>query len=296
MATMCIIIKKIGNKLILNKVKSGIFKIDEFFFHGYIKGFYSRYLAYRGKAYKLTNDLYFPPHTSSNKNVRLGPEGELLAIGGDLTPERMIYAFKQGIYQISFKNEPILWWTSDIRCVFFPKKLHISKKMQEVIRSNKFHVTVDKAFYDVISGCSESRKDFTWLTPERIASSFQLYELGVSHSVEVWQDEKLVGGLFGVAFGSYFYIESMFTRVNHTSKLALLALTIRLGEMNFPMIDFGLWPTEHAKSMGAVIIPRDEFLGILDQSVQTSDVVQEWGTLFDNWDFRSAVKNYIPEI
>lgn len=277
----------------LNKVKSGVLKIDELVFKGHIKAFHSRNLAYRGKAYKLTKDLYFPPHTSSNKNVRLGPEGELLAIGGDLTPERMLYAFKNGIYQISFKNEPILWWTSDIRCVFFPKKLHISKKMQEVIKSNKFHLTVDKAFSDVLNGCSESRN--TWLTPERKGACEALYRLGNAHSVEVWQDDKLVGGLYGIVFGSYFYIESMFTRVNHTSKLALIALTIRLGEMNFPMVDFGIWPTEHSKSLGAVIIPREEFLGILNQSVETPDIVKEWGELFDNWDFRSAVKNYVPE-
>lgn len=279
--------------MLLNKIKSGIFKIDELVFKGHIKAFYSRNLAFRGKAYVLSEDLYFPPHTSSNKNVRMGPEGELLAIGGDLTPERMIYAFKNGIYQISFKDQPILWWTSEIRCVFFPKKLHISKKMQEVIKSNKFGLTVDKAFHDVLIGCSESRN--TWLTSERMTASLELYKLGVAHSVEVWQDGKLVGGLFGVAFGSYFYIESMFTRMNHTSKLALIALCIRLGEMNFPMVDFGIWPTDHAKSMGAIIIPIEEFLGRLNQSVETPDIVKEWGELFENWDFRSAVKNYVPE-
>lgn len=281
--------------MILVKVKSGILKIDKLFFKGYFKAFSSRYLTYRGKAYVLTKDLYFPPHTSSNKSVRLGPEGELLAIGGDLTPERMVHAFKNGIYQISFQDQPILWWTSEIRCVFFPKKLHISKKMQEVIKSNKFHMTADKAFHDVISGCCESRKDFTWITPERMASSLKLHELGFAHSVEVWQDDELVGGLFGIAFGSYFYIESMFTQVSHTSKLALIALTIRLGEMNFPMVDFGIWPTEHAKSLGAVIISRGEFLGILDQSAQNHDVVEKWGDLFEDWDFRSAVKNHGSE-
>ncbi len=281
--------------MILVKIKSGILKLDELLFKGKIKTFHSHYLTYRGKAYVLTEDLYFPPHTSSNKSVRLGPEGELLAIGGDLTPERMVHAFKNGIYQISFKHQPILWWTSEIRCVFFPKKLHISKKMQEVIKSNKFHMTVDKTFHDVVSACSESRKDFTWITPKRMASSFKLHELGFAHSIEVWKDEELVGGLFGIAFGSYFYIESMFTRVSHTSKLALIALTIRLGEMNFPMLDFGIWPTEHAKSLGAVIISRDEFLGMLDQSAKSQDAVEKWGDLFENWDFRSAVKNHKSE-
>lgn len=285
-----------GTNMTMTKVKLVISKIDDFFFQGRVKAFYSRYLAYRGKAYMLNKDLYFPSHTSSNKNVRLGPAGELLAIGGDLSPERMVYAFKKGIYQISFRDQPILWWTSEIRCVFYPQNLHISKKMYEVIKSNKFHLSVDKAFNDVVNACSDSRKEFTWLTPERMTSSFQLHELGYAHSIEVWQDEKLVGGLFGIAFGSYFYIESMFTRVNHTSKLALIALTIRLGEMDFPMVDFGIWPTEHAASLGAVNISRDKFLETLDQSAQTHDIVKDWGVLFENWDFRSAVKYHVNEM
>ena len=276
--------------MILVKIRSAIVKLDKLFFKGQIQAFRLRYLKYRKKAYVLTEELYFPPHTSSNKSVRLGPEGELLAIGGDLTPERMVHAFKNGIYQISFKDEPILWWTSKIHCVLFLENMHISKDVRKFIVKENFRLTVDKAYHDVVRACSESRD--TWLTPERMASSFELHELGFTHSVEVWQDEKLIGGLFGIALGSSFYGESMFARVKNSSKVAFTALCIRLEEMNFSICDCGIWPTDHLKSLGAVIIPRDEFLGVLDQSVQTHDVVENWGNLFENWDFRSAVKNY----
>jgi len=277
--------------LILAKIKLKILQIDELFFKGYIKAFHSRYFAYRGKAYVLTKDLYFPPHTSSNKSVRLGPEGELLAIGGDLTPERMVYAFKNGIYQISFKDQPILWWTSEIHCVLFLENIHISNDVQKFIKKENFRLTVDKAYYDVVKACSESRN--SWLTPERMASSFELHELGFTHSVEVWQGEKLVGGLFGIALGSSFYGESMFARVKNSSKVAFTALCIRLKEMNYLICDCGIWPTDHLKSFGADIIPRDEFLGILDQSVKTPNIDKDWENLFEDWDFKSAIKNYV---
>ena len=198
-----------------------------------------------------------------------------------------------------FNDQLFLRWTSEIRCVFFPKDIHISKKMHEVKKSKsqkvkKFHLTAyNKAYHDVVRACSESRKDFTWLTSERMASSFELHELGFAHSVEVWQDEKLIGGLFGISFGSFFYPESMFARVKSSSKVAFTALCIRLKEMNYSILDCGIWPTDHLKSLGAVIISRDEFLEILDQNVQTPDIVEDWRELFENWDFSLAVENFI---
>lgn len=279
----------------VRKVKMGILKMDENVFKGKLNKFYSRNFKYRGKAYVLTKDLYFPPHTDANKSVRMGPAGELLAIGGDLTPDRVMHAYKNGIYPMFFEDQPKLWWTSEIRCVLYPKDIHISKRVQQVIKSNKFNLTVDKSFYDVISACSELRKDNTWLTPERMISCNELHELGFGHSVEVWQGEKLVGGLFGIAFGSYVYIESMFARVDHTSKLAFIALTLRLGEMNYPMIDCGFWLTDHMKNLGVACISRDEFLKILDQGVQIPDSVEAWGDLFENWDFGLAVKSFVSQ-
>lgn len=191
----------------LNKVKSGLVSVDNRIFKGRLKAFYSRDLKYRGKAYVLTKDLFFPPHSASNKNVKMGPSGELLAIGGDLEPERLIHARKNGIDVEALSGRPILWWTSTERCVIFPENIHIAKNMRQLIRKNNgFRLSVDQAFYDVVIGCSESRGDYTWLTPEYMSACYKLHELGMAHSVEVWLDENLVGGLFGVAFGAYIYI------------------------------------------------------------------------------------------
>lgn len=273
--------------------KSQLLKIDKRFFKGIIKSFYMRHIKYKGKACLLTKELYFPPHTSSNKNIRMGPADQLLAIGGDLSPERIILAFKSGIYPASSINQPILWWTSEIRCVLFPYHLHISKVMWRLIKHNSFRLTVDKAFYDVINACTESREDYTWLTPERRKSCCTLHDLGYKHSIEVWQDENLVAGLFGFTIGSYFYISSMFTRINHASKFAMIALTIRLEELNFTMLDCGTWPTDHLNSMGVVIIDRDEFLELLDQSINAPDIIENWEDIFENWDFCQAVRNHL---
>jgi leucyl/phenylalanyl-tRNA--protein transferase len=282
--------------MLKQKVKQGLNGIDESLFQGKLMKLYSQHIKYRGKAYVLTEDLFFPPHTSANKNVRYGPAGELLAVGGDLSPERMIEAYKNGIRPASFKDEPFLWWTSEIRCVLYPKDIHISKSMQRVIRKNNFCLTVDKAFQEVVRSCSEIRKDYTWLTPERIAATCKLHELGIAHSVEVWQDEKLVGGFFGVAFGSYVQVESMFSRVDNASKFADIAFTLRLGELNCLPIDCGIWPTDHQIGMGTIIIPRDEFLKILEQTWQEPALVTNWENLFVNWDFIQAVKNHLSRI
>jgi leucyl/phenylalanyl-tRNA--protein transferase len=277
---------------VLKKIKFLLITMDKRFFKGIFKAFYTRHLQYRGKAYCLTNELYFPPHTSSNKNIRIGPAGELLAIGGDLTPERIIYAFKNGIYPSSLINQPILWWTSEIRCVLFPDQVHISKVMWRLIKHNSFYLTVDRAFIDVVNGCTESRENYTWLTPERRKSCCVLHDLGYKHSIEVWYNKKLVAGLFGFAFGSYFHISSMFTRINHASKFAMIALAIRLEELNYAILDCGTWPTDHLKSMGAVIIDRDQFLELLDQSIKAPEVIEDWESLFEDWDFCQAVKNH----
>lgn len=276
-----------------NKVKQGLMKIDKHFFNGNCKKIYFRNFKYKGKACTLTSELYFPPHTASNKRIRLGPAGELLAVGGDLSTERMMLAYKNGICPLFFDDQPILWWTSEIRCVLFPEDIHISKEMLRVIKSSKYHLTVDRVFHEVVYACAESRSDYTWLTPERMKASFDLHELGFAHSVEVWEDDKLAGGLFFVSFGSCYIGDSMFARVKHASKFAFLALSLRLREMNYTIQDCGIWPTDHLQSMGAVIISRDEFLGILDESAEKPDIVKDWRDLFENWDFILAAKDYL---
>jgi leucyl/phenylalanyl-tRNA--protein transferase len=280
-----------GARMILDIIKSCFIKADKCLFKEYIMGFYLRNLKYRGKALKLNDTIDFPPHTSANKNVKLGPVGELLAIGGDQSPERMMNAYKNGIWPCSFKNEPLLWWTSEIRCVIFPENIHISKVVKRLIKQNNFELTVDKAFDEVIKGCCEDREDCTWLRPEQIVASAKLHELDFAHSLEVWRDEKLIAGLFGISFGSYFYVESKFTRVNHASKAAMIALAIRLEELSFTMIDCGIWPTNHLEKMGAVIIPRDIFLEKLNHCVQMPDV-DEWESLYEQWNFVEAIKKH----
>ena len=277
----------------LSKLKSQLLKMDKCLLNGKVKSCYSRNLQYRGKAYLLTKELYFPPYSAANKNVRMGPFAELLAVGGDLTPERIIFAFKNGIYPSSLIDQPILWWTSEIRCVLFPEHIHISKVMWRLIKHNNFQLSVDQAFCDVVNACAEAREDFTWLTPDRRKSCCALHDLGYKHSVEVWQDEKLVAGLFGFTLGSYFYISSMFTRVNHASKFAMIALALRLEESNFTMLDCGTWPTDHLKSMGATIITRDEFLKFLGESILNPSPITDWNALFYKWDFCQTVKNHL---
>lgn len=279
----------------LKKLKSQLLKFDNRFLNGKIKSFYTHHIQYKGKAYFLTKELYFPPHTSSNKNICMGPADQLLAVGGDLTPKRIILAFKSGIYPSSVIGQPNLWWTSEIRCVLFTNHIHVSKIMWRLIKHNTFRLTVDKAFYDVVNACAESREDYTWLTPDRRKSCCTLHDLGYKHSIEIWQDENLIAGLFGFSLGSYFYISSMFTRVNHASKFAMIALTIRLEELNVTMLDCGTWPTDHLKSMGAVIIDRDDFLKLLDQSINAPDIIDNWEDLFKNWDFCQAVRNHLAK-
>lgn len=278
--------------MLLGKLKSCFIKVDKCFLGERFMAFYLRNLKYKGKAYSLNDNLYFPPHTSANKNIRLGPVGELLAVGGDLSPERLIDAYKNGVCQCSFRNEPLLWWTSEVRCVIFPKDIHISKVARRLIKQGNFELTVDKAFSAVLEGCIEGRENCTWITPERIAASAKLHELGLAHSIEVWREEKLIAGLFGISMGSYFYASSKFARVNHASKVVMIALAIRLEELQYSMLDCGIWPTDHLKEMGAVNIPRDEFLKRLDQSVEMPDIVDKWEELFLNWNLVEAIKNH----
>lgn len=279
----------------LKKVKSGILKIDMLFLKGNIRACHSRYFKYRGKAYKLTKDIYFPPHIASNSNVRMGPSGELLAIGGDLSSERIIYAFKNGIYPMFFKNDPILWWTSNTRCILYLEKLHIGRDVKKFLKNQKFNLTTDTAFEDVVNACSELRKGDTWLTSERIDASIKLHESGFAHSVEIWINNNLIGGLFGILIGSYFYLESMFMRIDHSSKVAFIALSLRLKELDFFMIDLGIWPTDNLLNYGAEVINRDEYLKLVNKSISMLDTSIEWGELFENWDLKRAVEKHLME-
>lgn len=211
-------------------------------------------------------DLSFPP-------AHLAPPEGLLALGGDLSPERLLLAYQQGIFPWFNEDEPILWWSPDPRFVLFPSELKVSKSMRPYFNQGKFAVSFDTCFEAVMKSCGEvNRKgqDGTWITPEMLDAYTQLHRMGVAHSVEVWQDQDLVGGLYGIALGKVFFGESMFARVSNASKFGFISLVRQLSLRGFQLIDCQQ-QTRHLGSLGARPIARQEFLQILARFAQTSD-------------------------
>jgi len=199
-------------------------------------------------------ERHFPP---VNRGLR-DPDG-LLAVGGDLRPERLVKAYEQGIFPW-FQEPPILWWSPSTRMVLHPEELHVSRSMRKLLRSGHYHVTLDTAFAKVIAHCAQIREVYpgTWITPEMQTSYCQLHALSVAHSVEVWQEGELVGGLYGIAMGQLFFGESMFSLRSNASKTALVWLTRQLQAWHFQIIDCQV-PSEHLYSLGAREMPRGEF-------------------------------------
>lgn len=184
----------------------------------------------------------------------------LLAIGGDLEPERLILAYKSGIFPWFDNDKFIMWWSPDPRFVLFPDKLKISKSMKSVLRNKDFNVTFNKAFQSVINECSKANRpgqSGTWITKNMIKAYVHLHKLGYANSVEVWEQNELVGGLYGVDVGNKVFCgESMFSKVNNASKLALIKL---IQSSNYKLIDCQVY-TSHLKSLGAEEISRELFL------------------------------------
>ena len=193
------------------------------------------------------------------------PNG-LLAVGGDLTPTRLRNAYRRGIFPWFNPGDPILWWSPDPRTVLFPRHLRISRSLAKRLRRQPFTVTLDRAFSRVIRGCATPREPQggTWLIPEMIAAYEALHRRGLAHSVEVWQGRDLAGGLYGVAIGRAFFGESMFSRITDASKVALVHLCQQLEGWNFGLVDCQMH-TDHLMRMGAVDLPRAEFIGLLDR-------------------------------
>jgi leucyl/phenylalanyl-tRNA--protein transferase len=205
--------------------------------------------------FQLDERLVFP------KPELAEPDG-LLALGGDLSPERLLLAYQHGIFPWYSQETPILWYAPHERFVLYPNELRVSKSMRQVLRSGRFKVTVNTAFADVINACSmvpREGQDGTWITDDMKAAYINLHQLGHAHSCEVWLDNELVGGLYGVQVGRVFCGESMFSKVSNASKTALIALC-RSGL--YDLIDCQLH-TEHLESMGAQFITREAYLHIL---------------------------------
>lgn len=192
------------------------------------------------------------------------PEG-LLAAGGNLEPETLLQAYYSGIFPWYSTGQPILWWSPDPRCVIEPASLHVSRSLARTLRRHPWRFTVNEAFPEVIHHCAAARADTdgTWITPEMIHAYTRLHHSGAAHSVEVWLDGTLVGGLYGVRVGALFCGESMFSLVTDASKLALRYLCRLSGEAGVQLIDCQL-PTPHLLSLGAMTLPRIDFLARLE--------------------------------
>ncbi len=191
------------------------------------------------------------------------PNG-LLAVGGCLSPERLLHAYSNGIFPWYDDSTPICWWSPDPRTVLYPERLKVSRILRKVIRSGRYTVSLDQAFPAVIEGCSAPRPqtDATWIVPEMRSAYGRLHQLGFAHSVETWQNGQLVGGLYGVALGRVFFGESMFSRASDASKVALACLCAHLRRWRFPIIDCQL-PTDHLYRLGAEDVSRQRFLQLL---------------------------------
>jgi len=187
------------------------------------------------------------------------PDG-LLAIGGDLAPERLLAAYRRGIFPWYEAGQPILWWSPDPRAVLLPGALHVSRSLRRTLRSDRFRVSVDLAFADVVAACASTRAATgTWITPEMQAAYQTLHELGHAHAIETWHGPELVGGLYGIALGGVFFGESMFSVETDASKVALVHLVRLMEQRGMGLIDCQV-ATGHLASLGSQLVPRGEFL------------------------------------
>ena len=208
------------------------------------------------------------------------PDG-LLAVGGSLSINRIICAYLQGIFPWYSDDEPILWWAPSQRLVLFPEALKISRSLAKTIRKQKFSITMDNHFQQVIEACAAPRdnQDGTWITSDMQAAYYKLHQHRLAHSVEVWYEGRLVAGLYGIALGKVFFGESMFTLMTDASKVAFVHLVKQLQIWGYELIDCQVY-TRHLESLGAVEIPRIEFGNLLDCLCTQEGKIGKWE--FDN--------------
>lgn len=221
--------------------------------------------------------VMFPP-----TNLALTEPNGLLAVGGDLTPEWLLQAYSNGIFPWFNPGEPILWWTPNPRSVLFIDSLKIKRSLRKTIQKLEWDesltVTLDQNFSDVMQACAtvpREGQDGTWISPEMLAAYQSLHQSGHAHSVEVWQDGQLVGGLYGIAIGKMFFGESMFSKVSDSSKIALVALAMQLKAWGFKLIDTQV-ETPHLNSLGACTISRVEFEELIQQQINQPFKPQKW--------------------
>lgn len=222
--------------------------------------------------YLLNDELVFPdPHDGSEEGI--------LAVGGDLSVDRLLLAYEMGIFPWFSPPDPILWWSPDPRCVLLLDELKISKSMRNVLNQGKYKVTMDQSFQDVVLACQTAprKEDGTWITEDIISSYKALHDLGLAHSVEVWEGDELVGGLYGVSLGSMFFGESMFARKSNASKVGFISLVKLLRTKGFEMIDCQVY-NEHLGSLGAKDISRIAFHSHLETALTSPTLKGNWGS------------------
>ena len=213
--------------------------------------------------YKLTKELYFP-------NVETAHSSGIVASGGDLSPERLILAYKSGIFPWFEDGEEITWFAPEERMVLFLNHLKTSKSTRNLINRNIFKTTFNTAFEAVIANCQQIKRNGqlgTWITDDMLEAYLKLHEMGYAKSVEVWQDNELVGGLYGIDLGHIFCGESMFSKVSNASKMAFIALTQKLKSENYQLIDCQVY-NDYLAQLGAEEIPRDLFMQILNKQLK----------------------------
>jgi leucyl/phenylalanyl-tRNA---protein transferase len=198
--------------------------------------------------------------------AHLGDESGLVGVGGNLKPETLLMAYRCGVFPWFSEGDPILWFSPEPRGIIPLEAVHVSKRLQRTIRQNKFQVTVNRQFRDVMMACGENREDGTWVTDSMIDAFCELHRLGHAHSVEVWQNQELVGGTYGVGIAGLFAAESMFHRITDASKVALVYLIERLKKNRFSLLDIQM-VSNHTATFGAVDIERNDYLGLLQQAL-----------------------------
>lgn len=221
--------------------------------------------------FRLSAELIFPPPS-------LAREDGLLAVGGDLSEERLLLAYRQGIFPWYSPGDPLLWWAPSPRLILLPEEFHLARRLAREIRKGTFTVTMDRAFPEVITACAaprEAKGPGTWITTEMREAYCRLHDDGYAHSVECWQGDELAGGLYGVSLGTVFFGESMFSRVSNGSKVALAALCRQLAAWGFEMIDCQM-KTAHLERLGAREIPGSEFYERLARCVREPTRRGKW--------------------
>ncbi len=221
--------------------------------------------------YLLGSDLVFPP-------PRLANEDGVVAVGGDCSPERLLLAYRHGIFPWPVEGFPLLWFSPDPRCVLPPDEVHVARSLRKELRKTSLRVTTDQAFGRVIDLCAAVARPGqtgTWITPELREGYVELHARGFAHSVEAWDGEDLVGGLYGVSLGAGFFGESMFARVANASKVAFVTLLAQLTQWGFELVDCQV-KTAHLERFGAREVPRDDFLAQLPQLLEAPTRRGSW--------------------